>query len=494
MTFWRVIFLAIDLCLVALATIFAILIRDNFEINFERWAALLIDYLPISLVSAGVIFVAGRLDRGLWRHSSIADYLHIVTLTAVAVLLSVSLAFAINRLDGIPRSLPILQSILIVGSLVSARVIVRLWSEKRRISGGSAGGHADSPQTILIVGINAISDLFLRSVREYAPHHRIAGVLGIDTIVTGRMIQRNEVLGTVEDLHGVLESLHVHGVAVDRIVVTAPRRRLSQRAMDVLADVEASSDIVVDILSERLGFDNCRRQCPDQPDRDAGPRYDTRQPTRHRHSIRTAQNGYWKVKRAMDFCGAVLLVILLAPIIPAIALVVVSDVGFPLIFWQQRPGLHGHPFRLYKFRTMRASHDRYFKRVSDERRLSLMGSFLRKLRLDELPQLYNVLIGDMSLVGPRPLLPHDQLPFFVSRLSVRPGLTGWAQVNGGRIISTKDKAILDMWYVKNASFILDIRIMLRTIGRVFFGDRINVEVVCQAIQDLDETMIAIAKT
>jgi lipopolysaccharide/colanic/teichoic acid biosynthesis glycosyltransferase len=143
---------------------------------------------------------------------------------------------------------------------------------------------------------------------------------------------------------------------------------------------------------------------------------------------------------------------------------------------------------------MRASHDRYFKRVSDERRLSLMGSFLRKLRLDELPQLYNVLIGDMSLVGPRPLLPHDQLPFFVSRLSVRPGLTGWAQVNGGRIISAKDKAILDMWYVKNASFILDIRIMLRTIGRVFFGDRINVEVVCQAIQDLDESMIAIAKT
>jgi lipopolysaccharide/colanic/teichoic acid biosynthesis glycosyltransferase len=402
------------------------------------------------------------------------------------VLLSVGLGFAINRLDGIPRSLPILQTILIIGSLVSARVIVRLWFEKRGLSGFPADTHADSPETILIVGINAISDLFLRSAREYAPHYRIAGVVGVDSIVSGRTIQRNEVLGAVEHLHGILESLHVHGVAVDRIVVTASRRRLSQRGMDVLREIETSSNIVVDILSDRFDLDNGKQRSLSSY-RGADPRYDAHRPTRRSDSVRPPQSAYWKLKRAIDFCGAVLLMMLLAPIVPVIALVVALDVGFPVIFWQQRPGLLGHPFRLYKFRTMRGSHDKYFKRVSDESRLSLVGRFLRKSRLDELPQLYNVLIGDMSLVGPRPLLSHDQSPNFASRLSIRPGLTGWAQVNGGRIISATDKATLDIWYVKKASFLLDVVIILRTVRMVLLGDRINAEAVCQARQDLGET-------
>jgi lipopolysaccharide/colanic/teichoic acid biosynthesis glycosyltransferase len=485
LTFRPAILLAIDLCLVALATVFSLVLRDNFEINLERWAALMAGYLPISLANACAVFVVGRLDRGLWRHSSIADYLHIVALTAVTVLLSVGLGFAIDRLDGIPRSLPILQSILIVGSLVSARVTARLWFEGRGPSALPAGTGADRPETILIVGINAISDLLLRSMREYAPHYRIAGVLAVDAVVSGRTIQRNKILGVVEELHGILESLLVHGVTIDRILVTSSRRRLSQRAMDVLREVETSSGIVVDLLSERFRFDNDSQRCLNS-NRGAGARFDPYQSARHGNSIRPPQRAYWKLKRAIDFCGALFLITLFAPIIPVIALLVALDVGFPVIFWQQRPGLHGQPFRLYKFRTMRASHDKYFKRVSDDRRLSFVGRFLRKLRLDELPQLYNVLIGDMSLVGPRPLLPHDQSPNFSSRLSVRPGLTGWAQVNGGRIISATDKATLDIWYVNKASFLLDVHIMLRTVSMVLLGDRINGEAICQARQDLRE--------
>jgi lipopolysaccharide/colanic/teichoic acid biosynthesis glycosyltransferase len=474
----RAFLLATDLSLVALATVFALVLRDNFEITLDQWMALIFCYLPVSLANAGAVFIAGRLDRGLWRHSSIVDYLHIVTLTTVAVLLSVGLAFAINRLDGIPRSLPILQIILIVGNLVSARVIVRLWFEKRGISALAADIRSD--QTILIVGINAISDLFLRSVREYAPHYRVAGFLAVDSIDRGRTIQRNEVLGAVEDLHGVLESLHVHGIGVDSIVVTAPRRKLSQRAVDVLREVETSSDIVVEILSERLGFDNGSRP-GSRPGCDAGSRNIAHRS--HRYSTRIAEHGYWRLKRAVDFCGAMLLSMLFAPIVPMVAVVVALDVGFPVIFWQQRPGLHGTPFRLYKFRTMRASHDKHFNRVADESRLSFVGRFLRKLRLDELPQLYNVLIGDMSLVGPRPLLPHDQSNLS-TRLSVRPGLTGWAQVNGGCIISRTDKEILDIWYINKASFILDIVILLRTVAMVVLGDRINVAAVNQAKHDL----------
>jgi lipopolysaccharide/colanic/teichoic acid biosynthesis glycosyltransferase len=184
---------------------------------------------------------------------------------------------------------------------------------------------------------------------------------------------------------------------------------------------------------------------------------------------------------------------LVVPMVPVIALVVALDVGLPVIFWQQRPGLHGRPFRLYKFRTMRASHDKHFKRVADEKRLSLVGRFLRHMRIDELPQLYNVLIGDMSLVGPRPLLPEDQSPDFAVRLSVRPGLTGWAQVNGGRIISAADKAMLDTWYVQKASFSLDLKIIFRTASMLLIGDRINLEAVSQARQDLDRHFAILAE-
>jgi lipopolysaccharide/colanic/teichoic acid biosynthesis glycosyltransferase len=487
--------LAVDLWLVAAATILALVLRENFEVNTERWAALLTAYLPISIVIAGGVFAAGGLDRGLWRYSSITDYLHIVVLTVAAVLLIVGSGFAINRLDGIPRSLPILQSMLVAGALVSARVIVRLAADRRSASAELAAP-AEPAQTILIVGINALSDLFLRSVRENAAQQiRIAGVLSVDPVIRGRMIQRNEVLGTVENLPEVLEMLNVHGVTVDKIVVAVPRHRLSPRAVEVLRDVQQSSGIAVQLLSQRLGLDRGRRP-PANPDSKGGndgarscdapqavpPDDAGKNTTSVAAADAAADNEYWKLKRIIDICVAASLLALLAPFAPLIALVVVWDVGFPLIFWQQRPGLHGRPFRVYKFRTMCASHDRHFNRVPEDKRLSVVGRVIRNLRIDELPQLWNVLAGDMSLIGPRPLLPQDQSPDFAERLSVRPGLTGWAQVNGGRIISATDKAMLDTWYVKKASFLLDMKIVFRTARMILVGDRINDEAVTQARQ------------
>jgi FlaA1/EpsC-like NDP-sugar epimerase len=117
-TLRRGILLAVDLWRVTLATVFALMLRDNFEFSLEQWTALLMTYLPVSLAAACGVFIAGGLDRGLWRYSSVADYLHIVILTTLAVSLTVGLAFAINRLDGIPRSLPILQTILMAGALI----------------------------------------------------------------------------------------------------------------------------------------------------------------------------------------------------------------------------------------------------------------------------------------------------------------------------------------------------------------------------------------
>jgi len=167
------------------------------------------------------------------------------------------------------------------------------------------------------------------------------------------------------------------------------------------------------------------------------------------------------------------LLVILAPLALLVALVVVIDAGWPAVFWQIRPGRFARPFNLFKFRTMRAAHADDGAVIPDEARTSKIGHFLRRTRLDELPQLLNIVAGQMSFVGPRPLLPVDQAQGSQARLIARPGLTGWAQVVGGRTISASDKALLDVWHVQNASLVLDLYIMLATVPMVLFGERVD---------------------
>jgi lipopolysaccharide/colanic/teichoic acid biosynthesis glycosyltransferase len=169
-----------------------------------------------------------------------------------------------------------------------------------------------------------------------------------------------------------------------------------------------------------------------------------------------------------------------------LAVLVLFDMGRPVLFWQQRPGLGGRPFRLYKFRTMGAAFDDAGRHLADEQRVGAVGRFLRRSRLDELPQLFNVLVGQMSFIGPRPLLPVDQPVGSAARLQVRPGLTGWAQVKGGRHLSSLDKVALDVWYVRNASIAVDLEIIVRTIVMVIFGERENPDAVHRAWEDIHD--------
>ena len=182
------------------------------------------------------------------------------------------------------------------------------------------------------------------------------------------------------------------------------------------------------------------------------------------------------MKRTLDFSVALLASVLLLPLIVLLWILVRSSLGSPVLFSQVRPGLQGKPFRLYKFRTMRNVQDASGKPLPDEARLTRLGRFLRSASLDELPSLWNVLNGDMSLVGPRPLLP-EYLPLYSARQSrrhdVRPGITGWAQVNGRNAISWEDKFEKDVWYVENRTLWLDIRILLMTLGKVFFRKDIS---------------------
>jgi lipopolysaccharide/colanic/teichoic acid biosynthesis glycosyltransferase len=196
------------------------------------------------------------------------------------------------------------------------------------------------------------------------------------------------------------------------------------------------------------------------------------------------RNPYWTIKRLIDVAASLALLILTTPIMAFIALCCLPTIGRPILFWQQRPGLGGRPFNLYKFRTMKAAYAPDGRELIDEERVSTFGNILRRTRLDELPQLINILRGDMSFIGPRPLLPRDQDDAYRARLLVRPGLTGWAQVVGGRAISAEDKAALDVWYVKHANLLLDLKVVLKTIPIILTGETISRHLIEQAWTDL----------
>ena len=189
-------------------------------------------------------------------------------------------------------------------------------------------------------------------------------------------------------------------------------------------------------------------------------------------------------KRQFDAVASAILILWLLPLLAIAAVIILIEIGLPVLFWQQRLGLGGRALQLYKLRTLRAPFDRKGHRIPDERRLSRSGRLLRLLRIDELPQLLNVLIGDMSLIGPRPLLLQDQPPDCTVRLCVRPGITGWAQVNGGAKLSATEKAALDVWYIRNASLALDLRIIGKTFVSLARGDRRSERALAQAQTEL----------
>lgn len=184
------------------------------------------------------------------------------------------------------------------------------------------------------------------------------------------------------------------------------------------------------------------------------------------------------LKRAFDIAASTSALVLLSPVLAITAYKVKKELGSPVLFRQTRPGLHGKPFEMIKFRTMKDATDKAGNALPDSERLTEFGKKLRASSLDELPELWNVLKGDMSLVGPRPLL-MEYLPLYnaeqAKRHNVRPGVTGYAQVNGRNSLSWEDKFKLDTWYVEHQSLWLDMKILLKTVKKVIIKDGISAE-------------------
>jgi lipopolysaccharide/colanic/teichoic acid biosynthesis glycosyltransferase len=290
-------------------------------------------------------------------------------------------------------------------------------------------------------------------------------ILDANPSLRHRILDGRRVIGAPEDLLTIIHEYKIHEIDIRRIVVATDRSELSQATWDCL---KSGATLDVEFLTERGGIV--------QPPAD-GPAARTfraaARPFRYSPDadiILTQRHTYWKLKRTLDVGVAGLLLVLLIPTMVAVGLSVRLGIGSPVIFWQRRRGQNGAAFFLFKFRTLLVPVVDQGDPPEEQERISRLGCFLRRTRLDEIPQLLNVLRGEMSLIGPRPLLPIDQPPSVGLRLAVRPGITGWAQVHGGNLITPEEKNALDEYYIRNASFWLDLKILAKTAKVLIMGD------------------------
>ncbi len=456
--------LTLDILLIVLAIIIASTLRDNFEPSQVRLLGL-IPYAAATALLAVVLIPLFGLEKTVWRLSSLPDYLRVLAAITAVVIGAVAVTFLYNRLDGVPRSLPLLHGLVAVGLLVGGRIFARAHHQVRKARQATQMplriSHTGTEENLLVVGMSGVAEAYVRAVTEFAPRRlKVAGLLARKERHIGRRVGANKVLGVADNVCEILGDLQVHGITVDRIVVAEPFAALSTKAQFTLLELERSGAVELQCLIEQLGLvDTTASRSPEEVEASLAEPPQVRFEIRPGSIKKNAARPYWTLKRVIDCGAALVLLIIAAPLMIIAGVLLAATIGSPVVFWQQRPGLGGRPFRLYKFRTMAAAHAPDGRLLTDEERTFALGTFLRRTRLDELPQLFNILRGDMSFVGPRPLLLRDQSPADSARLLVRPGLTGWAQVVGGRAISADDKAALDVWYVKHASLLLDLSIL-----------------------------------
>lgn len=413
-----------------------------------------------SVIYCGVAFVVAialawhfRLGADMARFFSWPDAIRIAKVSVGTALLTATLAFSLTRLEEIPRSLPVIHMLVLGCLLAAGRALARI-----RHSGRTARPveRRIDDEDVILVGTSDLARLYIAAVDGLADvRQRIVGVVDVDGTTTGRLFCGHAVLGPVEEIGAIIDELAVHGVAVERVVVATETAGRDSAAGRTITGETAARNVAMEFLPALMRLPTSRRSetaaSVVAPKRSTSP--------------------IWTVKRGVDVVVSLALIVALAPVLVIVAAVVWMSFGSPLVFWQQRLGRGESVIHVHKFRTMRAPIARDGRVLAPDERETVVGTMLRKSRLDELPQLFDVLRGDMSLIGPRPLLPVDQPADRAARLSVRPGITGWAQVHGGREISPAEKNRLDVWYIENASLALDLRILFMTLRAVLLGDR-----------------------
>jgi lipopolysaccharide/colanic/teichoic acid biosynthesis glycosyltransferase len=362
--------------------------------------------------------------------------------------------FTFTRLQGIPRATPIIHAFILAGGLIAARVIARAFDSGPTVI--TTARSFVARENIIMIGANHLSSLYIKLLKAAWPHrYTILAVLDDRAQSTGRTMAGINILAATNSLESVIDEFVVHGIETSRVIVGGEETSLAEDALKDIRRVCARKKIKLDFVPQLIGLSEVRLTSTEpvyQVTAGAAPSFD--------------RPRYFEVKPLIDFVAA-LAMILLFPMLIFAGILVLLDVGMPLLFWQERIGQGGRRFLLYKFRTLRAPFDAQGRPVPEQERLSRIGRLMRQSRLDELPQVLNMLVGDMSLIGPRPLLPADQPANPTTRLMVRPGMTGWAQVNGGKFLTPEEKDEYDEYYIRHASPWFDLYIVWLTLKVIF---------------------------
>lgn len=464
----KYLYLIYDLACLCGALVGALYLRHGFPLIQEGRPEDLYTLLFVTLLGALVVLPLMRVHTSIWRFTSTGDLANVMIGVALIVLIANSSLFFISRLHMMPRSVPPMHWALAVVAMCGSRLLARRLFGPRR---ARSHAQAAAKQHVIVVGASHAAELYLQFIKRIVQHPVVVeGFVDSDPELTNRLFQKHKILGTPEHLPLILTELLVHGVQVKQVILAQLLNELPEEDQKLLLAMERDGLVELVHFAQQMG-----PQLQPTPARNAADFY--QKVIDISPASYEKPDGYYPYfKRCFDIVIGLALLVLTLPLLFLTCMLVLVDVGFPIIFWQQRPGQYGKPFHLYKFRTMRVAgrrfdEDRLSHKSGDAMRTSPIGKLLRHLRLDELPQLFLIIAGTMSFVGPRPLLPDDQPAGGEMRLSVRPGVTGWAQIHGGDALTPEEKLILDLWYIRHMSFWLDVRILLRTLIVVLKADK-----------------------
>lgn len=456
------------------APFIALALRDPVLLEptgFPRELAPTYQYALVTIACSILAFLLFKVNDGMTHFFSVHDVLAVCGAVAVTVVSSSAILFFLTRMEGVPRSTPLIYGLVLGSGMIVARTVVRALHKETPGQRESIG--LDSTlrnlRRVLLIGVDRFSATTIKLTDQQRPRTvQVVAALDAREALLGRSISGVKIVGRTQDLGAVVDEYAVHGVDVDEVWLSDDAASsLTGGSLADLTERCAEREIKFARISEALNLTPGVAPSSFTTRDDAEPDFDV--------------NDYFKLKRVIDVIASAALLFALLPLAIITACLVLFDVGVPLLFWQQRIGLRGRKFLLYKFRTYHAPFDKNGVKTPEECRLSKLGRAIRAGRLDEIPQLLNVLVGDMSLIGPRPLLPVDQPSDPRLRLSVRPGITGWAQINGGTKVTPAEKDALDVWYVRHASFWLDLKIAVSTALFALSGEQMNHTALAQAM-------------
>lgn len=463
---WLILLHDVVICVLAFAI--ALVLRAGQDWDADNWRALGAGGAIVAICAAAVFWTMG-VHRHVWRYSATGDQLSVLRAATITVILAILAMFMLARLEGVPRSVPVIHWFVLVVLLSGSRFAYRVMTRSPAADGSPNGTGGAAP--VLLLGAGEGAAICLHALDAVPrPPWRAVGLLDDEGHLRGRAVHGVPVLGRVDDLEGILSDLANHGIQPERLVVTKPVESLRPGLLAQVAQVARAHGMELDELPSLIAH---------------GRGFATSEPVAAEAELVPEAARWVELKRGIDVLVASALLIVTAPVALVVALLVLIDLGSPVLFPQVRPGWKLRPFTLLKFRSMRGARAADGRILDDAERASRIGRFIRRTRLDEIPQLLNVLKGDMSFIGPRPLLQRDLADFpdgGVERAQLRPGLTGWAQVNGGQSLNPREKMALDLWYIRHCGPWLDLKIALRTIRTVVLGEQIDHAAIAEALR------------